>query len=66
MLVLYTDGVTEARRNDAYFGEQRLHRIVLDATGSAQQAADDVLERSLEFQRNSPRDDIAVVVVVVP
>ena len=66
VLALYTDGVTEARRGDEFFGEQRLHRVLLEASGSAQQLADSVLESSLEFQLDRPRDDIAVVVLRVP
>ena len=65
VLVLYTDGVTEARRGDEYFGEPRLHRVLLEGEGSAQQVAERVLESSLEFQLGNPRDDIAVVVLRV-
>jgi sigma-B regulation protein RsbU (phosphoserine phosphatase) len=63
VLVLYTDGVTEARRDDEYFGEQRLHEVLRTADGSAQEIADSVLRTSLAFQSGDPRDDIAVVVL---
>jgi sigma-B regulation protein RsbU (phosphoserine phosphatase) len=62
-LVLYTDGVTEARRNDDYFGEHRLHEVLRASAGSAQDVADSVLRSALDFQEGNPRDDIAVVVL---
>ena len=65
LVVLYTDGVTEARREQHLFGERRLHRLVSDAGGSAQGIADLILHDVLTYQRGDPRDDIAVVVVKV-
>lgn len=66
VVVMYTDGVTEARREHHLFGETRLRRLVRDAGGSAQNIADEVLGDVLAYQRGDPRDDIAVVVVKVP
>ena len=65
VVVLYTDGVTEARREQHLFGERRLHRLVRDADGSAQNIADAILHNVLTYQGDDPRDDIAVVVVQV-
>jgi sigma-B regulation protein RsbU (phosphoserine phosphatase) len=66
VVVMYTDGVTEARREEHLFGETRLRRLVRDASGSAQNIADLVLADVLAYQRGNPRDDIAIVVVKVP
>lgn len=66
VVMLYTDGVTEARREDHLFGEHRLHRLFTEARGSAQDIADAVLQDVLTYQRGNPRDDIAVVAIRVP
>ena len=66
-LVLYTDGVTEARRRgtDQLYGEQRL-RAVLEAHRGSTSIAHDVLADVLDFQGGDARDDIAVVAVSAP
>ncbi|MEP7047884.1 MAG: SpoIIE family protein phosphatase [Ilumatobacteraceae bacterium] len=66
VLLLYTDGVTEARQGDSYFGEERLHRLLVEVEGGAQEIADLVVDAVLDFQDGNPRDDIAVVVIQVP
>jgi PAS domain S-box-containing protein len=66
-VVLYTDGVTEARTPDGMFGPQRLADLVrscagLDAGGIAER-----IERTVvDLQDGEPRDDIAIVVMRVP
>jgi sigma-B regulation protein RsbU (phosphoserine phosphatase) len=66
-MVLYTDGVTEARRADAFFGEAGIARVLGACAGlTAQQVADAVVAAALDFQYGLPRDDIAVVVVREP
>jgi sigma-B regulation protein RsbU (phosphoserine phosphatase) len=66
-LFLYTDGVTDARSADGFFGEDRLRDTLMSCAGSS---ADDVvkaIDRSLnEFHGGKPRDDIAFVVLRVP
>lgn len=66
-LLLYTDGVTDARSADGFFGEERLRDTLISCAGSG---ADDIVEaidRSLnEFHGGKPRDDIAFVVLRVP
>lgn len=62
VLVLYTDGVTEARRGNRFFGEGRIRRIVKterDAVGSVRRLME-TLER---FSSGALRDDVAVVAV---
>ncbi len=64
-LVLYTDGVTEARSPDGkFFGEGRLRQLlgscaVCDAATLAARIKDVVLD----FQEGYPRDDLAVLVL---
>jgi PAS domain S-box-containing protein len=66
-LVLYTDGVTEARSPDGdFFGEGRLRDLLgscadCDAETLARRIKDDVLD----FQEGYPRDDLAVLVLRV-
>ena len=63
-VLLYTDGVTEARNGGEMYGELRLREVV--AKYDADDVADAVLADVLHFQGGSPRDDIAVVTVAVP
>ncbi|MEY2469791.1 MAG: phosphoserine phosphatase RsbU/P, partial [Actinomycetota bacterium] len=66
-LVIYTDGVIEARNGDGeLFGEDRLHDAIVGASGSAQAILDAVVTRVLEFQGDRPSDDIALVVIRRP
>jgi PAS domain S-box-containing protein len=64
-LVLYTDGVTEARSPDGdFFGEGRLRHLLsscagCDAVTFARRIKSDVLD----FQEGYPRDDLAVLVL---
>jgi phosphoserine phosphatase RsbU/P len=67
MVVLYTDGVTEARQEDSFFGETGVTEVVGAAAGRpAQAVADAVVAAALGFQHGLARDDIAVVVIKVP
>jgi PAS domain S-box-containing protein len=66
-LVLYTDGVTEARRGDEFFDVPRLVDLLKGLAGAgAEEIAERVMDTALEFQGNEPRDDIAVVALRVP
>jgi sigma-B regulation protein RsbU (phosphoserine phosphatase) len=65
-LVLYTDGVTDERRGDEEFGEQRLAELVASLAGrTAQEIADSILHEVVAFRSDQPRDDIALLVVRV-
>jgi PAS domain S-box-containing protein len=62
-LVLYTDGVTEARRGGELFGERRLLEIVAGLRGhSAQEVADGIRDAALDHA-GQLRDDLQVVVL---
>jgi sigma-B regulation protein RsbU (phosphoserine phosphatase) len=65
-IVLYTDGVCEARRETEFYGEDRLRAVIASRTDSAATTTDAVLDDVLAFQFGQPRDDIAVVVLRVP
>ena len=64
-LVLYTDGVTEARSPDgAFFGERRLRHLLSSCSGcDAVTLAGRIKDDVLEFQEGYPRDDLAVLVL---
>ncbi|RTL69567.1 MAG: GAF domain-containing protein [Pseudonocardiaceae bacterium] len=66
MMVLYTDGVTEARGVDGFYGMQRLTRVV-GAAGprSAEELADALMADVVGFQKGVLRDDVALLVVEV-
>jgi sigma-B regulation protein RsbU (phosphoserine phosphatase) len=66
-LVLYTDGVTDARNTDGFFGEERLRDTLASCNGSSAENIVKTLDRALnEFHGGKPRDDIAFVVLRVP
>jgi serine phosphatase RsbU (regulator of sigma subunit) len=66
-MVLYTDGVTEAPRYGAFFGEAGIARVLGACAGqTAQRVADAVVAAALDFQGGLARDDIAVVVIGEP
>jgi len=63
-LLLYTDGVTEARADGEYFGEdQFLSWAAAQASDDPTVLVDSLLDEVLRFQGGNPRDDIAVVAI---
>jgi sigma-B regulation protein RsbU (phosphoserine phosphatase) len=66
-LVLYTDGVIEARRGHELYGEERLHRLLAEHRfDPAQDLADAIATDAVDFQGQDTRDDIAVLVLRAP
>jgi phosphoserine phosphatase RsbU/P len=65
-IVAFTDGVTEGRHDEDFYGDDRLRVSVARHAGSARSLADGVLADVLEFQSGDARDDIAVIAVSVP
>jgi sigma-B regulation protein RsbU (phosphoserine phosphatase) len=64
VVILCTDGVTEATGEAGFFGAERLRALVASCLGlDADGVADRVVDEVLSFQANRPRDDVAVVVV---
>ncbi|MDQ4130672.1 MAG: SpoIIE family protein phosphatase [Actinomycetota bacterium] len=64
-IVLYTDGVTEARtRSGRMFGSARLMSLVESCAGAPAPVIAHTIEQAvLEAQDGEPRDDIAIVVL---
>jgi sigma-B regulation protein RsbU (phosphoserine phosphatase) len=62
-IVLYTDGVTEARDLDGFYGEARLLRMLEGTERSAEALVTAVVDDVLALQSGDARDDIAVVAV---
>ncbi len=64
IMVLYTDGVTEARGEGELYGAERLARAVASVPGgTADEVADHLLADVDAFQRGQQLDDIAILVV---
>jgi PAS domain S-box-containing protein len=62
VLVGYTDGLTEARRGDEFFGADRLIEVVRAARGKpVEQIADEVIDAVRAFAGGVPSDDLALV-----
>jgi sigma-B regulation protein RsbU (phosphoserine phosphatase) len=65
-IVLYTDGVSEARRGTEWFGEQRIRAALATFRSSAAGLAEGLLHEVLEFEQQRPRDDIALLAIHFP
>ena len=63
VLVLYTDGVTEARRGHALFGEDRLVEVVAGAGGSVEDVARAVEDAVTAFGDDDRADDVALLLI---
>ena len=64
-LVLYTDGITEARCEDTFFGDKRLENVIAAAANaSAEALTQAILAAVTEFCGSTPQmDDMTLVVV---
>lgn len=65
-IVVYTDGVTEARSGGKFFGEASLHASIEARQGSAESLADGILADVMAYQGDDSHDDIAIVAVRTP
>ena len=65
-LVLFTDGVTEARRHEELYGDERVTRWLREHRGSAADLTSGLLDQVMAFQGDTPRDDIVILAVRVP
>jgi phosphoserine phosphatase RsbU/P len=64
VLFLYTDGVTEARRDGAFYGEERLCDFLSNTSdGSAKRLVEDVVADVLAFSGRRLTDDLAILAV---
>jgi sigma-B regulation protein RsbU (phosphoserine phosphatase) len=67
VIVLHTDGVTEARNQKGeLYGDDRLTKFLVAGRLSAPALVDDLLEEVMQFQSQQSRDDIALVAIAVP
>jgi len=63
-VVLFTDGVVEARRRGELFGEERLDRVLAERHElPAEELAESVLQECRRYVGGELRDDCAIVVV---
>jgi serine phosphatase RsbU (regulator of sigma subunit) len=62
IVLLYTDGVTEARRSTRLFGEGRVRRVLCHS-GSAAECLDSLLEAVKEYSAGPLRDDAAALAI---
>ncbi|MDO8963123.1 MAG: SpoIIE family protein phosphatase [Coriobacteriia bacterium] len=62
VLLLYTDGVTEARRGSKFFGEGRVRRVVRKAE-TARELVQQLLGAVQEFSAGPLRDDAAALAI---
>lgn len=65
VMLFYTDGITEAERNDEYFGVERLMELVeKDMSRSPEDIMKNVLETVSKFSENSPQSDDRTIIVL--
>lgn len=66
-LLMYTDGVTDARGPSATFGEGMLRYLLGSCAGmTAPEIAQHIGRTVIDYQNGTPRDDVAIVVLRVP
>ncbi|HEY3844053.1 MAG TPA: SpoIIE family protein phosphatase [Acidimicrobiales bacterium] len=66
LLIAYTDGITEARREGDFFGEERLAQVAHEARRrSVEEIADRIIDAVRAFAGHEPSDDLALVVLRV-
>jgi sigma-B regulation protein RsbU (phosphoserine phosphatase) len=64
ILVAYTDGLTEARRNHEFFSEKRVMKIIKKNSHlPAQQLCNKIYADCLAFTQGKLQDDLAIVIV---
>ena len=61
VVVLFTDGVVEARQDRELFGLERLLELGRGPAATSRRSPRRSWTAALEFQDGNPRDDIAVV-----
>ncbi len=65
-LILYTDGVTEARRDGELYGEDRLRALIARLDGSAASVAERIEADVVDYSQGHQSDDTAILVIRVP
>ena len=63
LLILYTDGITEARRDDDFFGEERLAAVTKRSGVPVEELPQLVLDEVMGFSGGVLKDDVAILAV---
>ena len=64
LIVLFTDGITEARRRNLFFGPERLREVIANhAEQSAGELVASIFDEVKEFTGGELRDDAGVLVI---
>ena len=61
VVLLYTDGVTEARGPDGFFGETELPNLLAELPRDPNAIVEALARATVEYQRGNASDDIAIV-----
>jgi sigma-B regulation protein RsbU (phosphoserine phosphatase) len=64
-VLLFTDGVTEARHGLDMYGQERLRALLATAGSTSQELVTELLDDVMAFQGADARDDIALVAITV-
>ncbi len=65
VILLYTDGITEAERDDEYFGVEKLLDIVrTNISKNSDEIVDEVLRQVATFSEGSPQSDDRTIIVI--
>jgi serine phosphatase RsbU (regulator of sigma subunit) len=65
LLLLHTDGVTEARRGNRQFGDDRLKALLATGSPDVQTLVDGVVDAVLAYSGGDLADDVAVLALLV-
>ncbi len=65
LLVLFTDGVIEARRNGELFGEERLDALVKQSGASSERLPHMIFDQVLAYSGGVLQDDVAILTLLL-